>query len=121
MTRADERAAAHVAALAVGGSGGPGVAGDAAVSPRPAGRRSAHPAADGGRRDLPVAVETGTSNGGLTAYPGGGRWRWESRMSGGAYDDAPAAAGLSKVARARPHLDGASCRYTRTGRAVSPW
>src|SRR5580704_6442470 len=35
--------------------------------------------------------ETGTSNGGLTAYPGGGRWRWESRMFGGAYDDAPAA------------------------------
>jgi Protein of unknown function (DUF3626) len=35
--------------------------------------------------------ETGTSNGGLTAYPGGGRWRWESRMFGSAYDDAPAA------------------------------
>jgi hypothetical protein len=26
--------------------------------------------------------ETGTSNGGLTAYPGGDRWRWESRMFG---------------------------------------
>ena len=34
---------------------------------------------------------TGTSNGGLTAFPGGDRWRWESRMFGGAYDDAPAA------------------------------
>ena len=34
--------------------------------------------------------ETGTSNGGLTAHPGGDRWRWESRMFGGAYDDAPA-------------------------------
>jgi hypothetical protein len=32
---------------------------------------------------------TGTSNGGLTAYPGGDRWRWERRMFGGAYDDAP--------------------------------
>jgi hypothetical protein len=32
--------------------------------------------------------ETGTSNGGLTAYPGGERWAWESRMFGGAYDDA---------------------------------
>src|SRR5690348_16055561 len=32
--------------------------------------------------------ETGTSNGGLTAHPGGNRWRWESRMFGGAYDDA---------------------------------
>lgn len=30
---------------------------------------------------------TGTSNGGLSAGPGGDRWRWESRMFGGAYDD----------------------------------
>lgn len=33
---------------------------------------------------------TGTSNGGLTAHPGGERWRWESRIFNGAYDDAPA-------------------------------
>jgi hypothetical protein len=33
--------------------------------------------------------ETGTSNGGLTAHEGGARWRWESRMFGGAYDHAP--------------------------------
>ena len=33
---------------------------------------------------------TGTSNGGLTAHPGGDRWRWEQRMFAGAYDDAPA-------------------------------
>lgn len=32
---------------------------------------------------------TGTSNGGLTAHPGGDRWRWESRIFNGAYDDAP--------------------------------
>ncbi|WAL69679.1 DUF3626 domain-containing protein [Amycolatopsis cynarae] len=32
--------------------------------------------------------ETGTGNGGLTAYRGGERWRWESRLFGGAYDDA---------------------------------
>ncbi len=32
--------------------------------------------------------ETGTSNGGLTAHPGGDRWRWESRMFGGAYNGA---------------------------------
>ncbi|GAA1991981.1 DUF3626 domain-containing protein [Catenulispora subtropica] len=31
---------------------------------------------------------TGTGNGGLTARPGGDRWRWESRIFGGAYDDA---------------------------------
>ena len=36
--------------------------------------------------------ETATSNGGLTAYPGGDRWRWEQRIFGGAYDDAPAQA-----------------------------
>ena len=35
--------------------------------------------------------ETGTSNGGLTAHPGGDRWRWESRIFGGAYDDGPPA------------------------------
>ena len=34
--------------------------------------------------------ETGTSNGGLTAYPGGNRWTWERRIFGGAYDEAPA-------------------------------
>ncbi|MFJ9899479.1 DUF3626 domain-containing protein [Streptomyces sp. NPDC091280] len=34
---------------------------------------------------------TGTSNGGLTAHPGGDRWRWESRIFAGAYDGAPAA------------------------------
>jgi hypothetical protein len=33
--------------------------------------------------------ETRTSNGGLTAHVGGDRWRWESRIFGGAYDDAP--------------------------------
>lgn len=32
---------------------------------------------------------TGTGNGGLTARPGGDRWRWESRIFGGAaYGDA---------------------------------
>jgi hypothetical protein len=33
---------------------------------------------------------TGTSNGGLTAHPGGDRWRWESRIFAGAYDEAVA-------------------------------
>ena len=36
--------------------------------------------------------ETGTSNGGLTAHPGGDRWRWESRIFAGAYDAGPPAA-----------------------------
>lgn len=35
--------------------------------------------------------ETGTSNGGLTAHPGGDRWEWESGMFGGAYDAAASA------------------------------
>ena len=33
--------------------------------------------------------ETGTSNGGLTAYEGGDRWRWESRLFNGRYDFRP--------------------------------
>lgn len=45
-------------------------------------------AADGVYRSQ---FETGTSNGGLTAHPGGDRWVWESRMFGTAYDDAPPA------------------------------
>src|SRR5699024_1914155 len=40
-------------------------------------------AADGVYRS-PFA--TGISNGGLTAYPGGDRWRWESRLFAGRYD-----------------------------------
>lgn len=55
---------------------------------------------------------TGTSNGGLTAYPGGDRWNWESRIFGGAYDEAepslrPVYGGLNF--RLRP--DGASPRF----------
>ena len=34
--------------------------------------------------------ETGTGNGGLTAWPGGERWLWEQRMFGGIYDGSPA-------------------------------
>lgn len=32
---------------------------------------------------------TGISNGGMTAYPGGDRYRWESRLFGGRYDALP--------------------------------
>jgi hypothetical protein len=31
--------------------------------------------------------ETATSNGSLSAHPGGSRWTWESRIFGGVYDD----------------------------------
>jgi hypothetical protein len=40
-------------------------------------------AADGFYRSQFV---TGISNGGLTAFPGGDRWRWESRLFEGRYD-----------------------------------
>lgn len=35
---------------------------------------------------LKSQFETGTSNGGLSAFPGGGRWAWESRAFKGSYD-----------------------------------
>lgn len=35
--------------------------------------------------------ETGTSNGGLTAHPGGDRWLWEQQLFCGVYDNAPGA------------------------------
>jgi hypothetical protein len=51
--------------------------------------------------------ETGVSNGGLTAHPGGDRWRWESRMFGGAYDEGPAAG--------RPKYGALNFRRRRVG------
>jgi hypothetical protein len=36
--------------------------------------------------------ETGISNGGRTAFVGGARWHWESRLFDGRYDDADASA-----------------------------
>ncbi|WP_415950557.1 DUF3626 domain-containing protein [Streptomyces sp. KLOTTS4A1] len=52
---------------------------------------------------------TGTSNGGLTAHEGGDRWRWESRIFGGAYNDAPGAE--------RPVYGGLNFRARATGAA----
>jgi hypothetical protein len=51
--------------------------------------------------------ETGVSNGGLTAFPGGDRWRWESRMFGAAYDDSPP--------HARPKYGSLNFRRRRVG------
>ncbi|MER5641666.1 DUF3626 domain-containing protein [Kitasatospora sp. NPDC002227] len=90
-TQAQERALAHVAARS---AGRPLEASlrltlnfhpDRESAGRPILRQLAE---DGAYRSQFV---TGTSNGGLTAHPGGDRWRWESRIFGGAYDDAPAA------------------------------
>lgn len=54
--------------------------------------------------------ETGTSNGGLTAHPGGDRWQWEQRIFGGAYHDAPA--------RERPKYGALNHRQRRIGGAL---
>lgn len=84
------RAVAHVASLATGGPVNPEwrvtlhFHPDRLASGAPILRVMAY---DGVYRSQ---FETGTSNGGLTAYPGGDRWRWESRMFAGAYDDGPA-------------------------------
>jgi len=56
--------------------------------------------------------ETGISNGGLTAHPGGDRERWERRMFDGAYPAGltggrPVYGGLNLAG----HLDGASPRF----------
>jgi hypothetical protein len=91
VTHPYERAIAHVAAAAVGGPLDPALRvtlhfhPDRLVAGRPILECMAR---DGRYRSQ---FETGVSNGGLTAYPGGDRWRWECRMFGGAYDDSPAA------------------------------
>ncbi|MQY34102.1 hypothetical protein SRB17_20680 [Streptomyces sp. RB17] len=55
---------------------------------------------------------TGTSNGGLTAHPGGDRTRWESRIFGGAYDDAaPAERPLYGGLNFRRQVVGAAPRF----------
>jgi hypothetical protein len=55
---------------------------------------------------------TGTSNGGLTAHPGGDRWDWESRIFGGAYDDAdPAERPLYGALNFRHQVVGAAPRF----------
>ncbi|MFI8370206.1 DUF3626 domain-containing protein [Streptomyces sp. NPDC085466] len=82
LTDAAVRALAHVAARATG----------APLDPALRVTLNFHPhfldalAEDGVYRSQFV---TGTGNGGLTAHPGGDRWRWESRIFGGAYDEAP--------------------------------
>jgi hypothetical protein len=107
MAHPYERAVAHVAAAAVGGPLDPGLRvtlhfhPDRLVAGRPI---LACMARDGRYRSQ---FETGVSNGGRTAYPGGDRWRWECRMFGGAYDDAPP--------RTRPKYGSLNFRRRRVG------
>jgi hypothetical protein len=92
-----ERALRHVAGLASGPALEPGLRVTLNFHPDRTDHRDrtvpgrsilAAMAEDGAYRSQFV---TGTSNGGLTAYPGGDRWLWESRMFGAAYDDEAAA------------------------------
>jgi hypothetical protein len=106
-TPAWQRAIAHVAVLADGGPADPAwrvtlhFHPDRVAGGLPILRRMA---ADGVYRSQ---FETGTGNGGLTAFPGGDRWRWESRIFGGAYDDGPAAG--------RPKYGALNFRRRRVG------
>jgi hypothetical protein len=90
-TPAYEAALRHVAARAAGGPLAAGVRVTAHFHPDrflPDGRPVlAAMAQDGVYLSQFV---TGTGNGGLTAHPGGDRWRWESRIFGGVYDTARA-------------------------------
>ncbi|GAB1822859.1 DUF3626 domain-containing protein [Herbidospora sp. RD11066] len=79
------RALRHVTALSSGGPLAPRSPVTLNFHPQPPVLRAL---ADTGRYHSQFV--TGTSNGGLTAHPGGDRWNWESRIFGGAYDHAPA-------------------------------
>lgn len=107
MPGARERAIAHVASLAAGGPADPSWRVTLHFHPdRLTGRMPIleRMAADGVYRSQ---FETGTSNGGLTAHPGGDRWRWENRIFAGAYDGEPAAA--------RPRYGSLNFRGRRAG------
>lgn len=104
-----DRALRHVASLSAGGPLDPALRVTLNFHPD----RTA-----GGRTVLRALAEdgtyhsqfvTGTSNGGLTARPGGDRWAWESRIFAGAYDDAPA--------HARPVYGALNFRGRPTGGA----
>ena len=64
--------------------------------------------------------ETRVSNGGLTAYPGGDRWRWESRIFGAAYDDGPPAAPKYGSLNFRQRRIGGSPRFGSAHLRLTP-
>jgi hypothetical protein len=114
--RAGERALRHVAARSAGAPLGPRLRVTLNFHPdRDAGGGPIldRLGADGTYRSQFV---TGTSNGGLTAFPGGDRWRWESRIFGGAYDQAPAA---DRPVYGALNFRSRSARPRSTGRSSS--
>jgi len=65
--------------------------------------------------------ETGTSNGGLTALTKGDRWKWESRIFRGAYDDAdPALRPKYGALNFKHQLTGGSPRFGSCHFRLSP-
>lgn len=68
-------------------------------------------------REYRSQFETGTGNGRLSAFPGGERWQWETRLFGGADDTAPRS--LLRTVRVRYGVPHASHR-PRRGRATGP-
>jgi hypothetical protein len=91
MAHPRERAVAHVTSLATGGPVDPSLR--VTLHFHPDRLVAGMPILELMARDAVYRsqFETGTSNGGLTAHPGGDRWRWESRIFAGAYDNGPAA------------------------------
>ncbi|GAA1180152.1 hypothetical protein F4556_006303 [Kitasatospora gansuensis] len=90
-TSAAELALRHITARATGGPLAPGLRVTLNFHPDrglPDGRPILRALAEDGVYHSQFV--TGTSNGGLTAHPGGDRWHWESRIFGGAYDAAAA-------------------------------
>jgi hypothetical protein len=112
MPEPQEKAIAHVAALAEGGPGDPSWR--VTLHFHPDRLVAGVPILEAMARDgvYRSQFETGTSNGGLTAHPGGDRWRWESRIFAAAYDDGPAA-GRPKYGSLnfRERLAGGSPRF----------
>ena len=113
MSSAAARALAHVRSLGVPGDVPPGVSITVSFHPD---RLLADGRTVAERLVLDARYrsqfETGISNGGLTAFPGGDREVWEQRMFGGAYPpsvavDRPVYGGLNLAG----HCDGASPRF----------
>ena len=104
-----ERALAHMEARSHGGPLDPSVR--VTINFHPARLHRGIPllrsvATDGEYRSQ---FETGTGNGSISAFPGGERWQWETRLFGGAYD----AASTSE----RPKVGALNFRRRATGAA----